>query len=411
MNRRSLAAKWALVIFFFGSALAFAQKRMPAPDPEIREELRIMKGVLKEMLSGEANRFSLSGKVEGFYLPDFGMVFGVQQSEPSALVLSTQFRQLKAQEMALQIQEKIFETVQKGQSSSMKATGKGKHPHGEGLPASVKKNVFGPNWQPTEAKIRELLKKRQAQLAKKNAEVLTGVKRRIQSTLKNIRDFFENYADAGDLLKPDQHIAVAVTWNISTDSSLVPPPVFFSVRKREILRFRAGQMSEKAFWAAVKKESQLPELAQKQVQILKKIFASALGEKTGYWEVQGEPVAYALPNYGIWFHLNKISVGLSPSALSFLGGGQTVQSNRAKRERLVQKYTSDLTKWVGQYGSTLRFLKPRQWILVSFRTGMFWGDSQSTLYLLRVQKADILSFRMKKIDLRTFRTRVEEFAF
>lgn len=411
MRNKFLMQKIVFIIVFWGTTLGFAQQKMNLRNSEILEELRIMKGVLGEMLSDNKNDLFSSNSIEGIYLPDYGMVFDVKTPKPILLSWKLQLRPLEAQRIALEAQKKALEESEKALPLVIKEM--------ENALPSTQKEL---NEQSRADSLRLLLEKRKQNLPKylekqreeyrkRKVRILKKINQGIKENLKNIQEFLENYADVGDLLTPDQRITVFYDWDSTLDSTAISAPVFFSVKKTDILRFRSGKISKDQFWGKVEKGAKPSDEIQKQVEIMKRILKTGLKTTSNFSWGTSEMEAHVLPGYGVWFNLGNVPLGISWTLPSFASDQAAQADKKAKRQKAMRDYYSRVIKLIGQYGSSLRFLKPKQWIIVTFRSRSFSNGLKSTLYLLRVKNATVLKLRKKRIDFKKFRKGVELYEF
>ncbi len=366
---------FALLFLVVLSSVAAAQTLKKANCPDLLDEMAIMKGVLKEMFSKNQSIYLESNSVDAICLPDYGMVFSVKTDwDNSSFLLKPDFAALRISEAT---QDSLLHQLQRQQEKLLR----------------LQKDLLDSQ---------QILFKSQKRLAARQMRQLKKKSREVTALLK---DFLENYADVGDLLQPNQRVTVFLTGDLASSTPEVP--TFYSVKKSDILRFRSGKLSEKGFWARVQKGKNPPPEIRKQIEIMTQIFKTGL--KTGSHDSWGTPPpkAHLLPDYGVWFNMGSPQLGALSLAV-FLKDKNTVAAKvNAKQKTGVRKYYQRLTELLGQYGFSLRFMRPDQWVLVSFHPGGFLDGSQGQIYLLRVKKVDIEKLHRKKISQKEFQKRVQ----
>ena len=426
--------KWLTLGFLFGIGLwmslpNFAQQKKNLPNPEISEELRIMKGVLKEMLFSDKQQGLFSShSIEGIYLPDYGLVFDVKASGTQMMeTMKAQLELLNSQQKAIQesieAMPAVIKEAEDALPSVLREFNKEAKLDSFKQLLNERKQAFSSYLQAMEkASQAHRAAARAAALEKMNA-ALEKNKRSVQQFLKNyakattaknmrsFREFLENYADAGDLLAPDQRITIYYDWHATPDSNSISMPAFFSVKKADILRFRSGKITEGQFWKRVQKGTKPSPEVQKQLEIMKRILKTGLKFRSNSPWPMGEAEAHFLPGYGCWFALSDARLGVSFSLPFVVPEKLAKKDEEARKQKAVQDYYSHVIRLIGQYGSGLRFLKPRQWVVVTFHTPFFSDGLNEKIFLLRVKKEDIETLRQRKIHWRAFQNRVELYEF
>ena len=398
---------WTFVFMFILMALlfshAFAQKQKSAARPEILDEVAIMKSVLKEMFSKDKNDFWDSNSVEAVYFPDYGMVFSINSNwGDHFLILNDkmiiQTRVLQASEDALKAQEQLLKTLSQslGENHAKQVDRDSLRKHIKKLKETIRQRLGNAQ------KDRQLS---QESLKQQSQERLKQFKKRIEKTVKSLQDFLENYADVGDLLPPNQRITVF--FNDHSSSSVISVPMFYSVKKSDILSFRSGKITKDQFWARVQKGAKPSEEIQKQLEIMKRILKTGLKTVSTYSWGTREIEAHVLPGYGVWFNLGNAQIGPPSISFSFASGKSVQVKNDPKRQKAIRKYYGRIIQLIGQYGFSLRFLKPDERVVATFHSNGFLNRFGPHLYFLRVKKTNIEELHKKKITFRDFQRRVE----
>ncbi|NOY78782.1 MAG: hypothetical protein GXO76_13040 [Calditrichaeota bacterium] len=400
MVKKLLTLGVLFAIVFWVVIPSFAQQKKNIPNAEISEELEIMKGVLKEMLSDSKKDFFSSNSIEGIYLPDYGIVFDVKAPKIQIEAMRAQYELLQSQQKAINESLEAIPLVIKEMQDALPSVLK---EFNKGAKSDSLRQLLKKKKQTLPRRLEEMRKANRARRAAKLEKIKAGIEKNKQS----FREFLEDYADVGDLLLPKQKITIFYDWDFDLNDIAVLMPAVFTVKKSDILSFRSGKITESQFWAKVQKGSRPSEEVQKQLEIMKRIFKTGLKTVVSNSWGMGSLEAHVLPRYGVWFNMGNAQLGLPSIPFSFASDKSVRAKSNAKQQKAVRKYYERIIQLVGQYGFSLRFLKPEEWVVVTFHSNGFLNRLGPDLYLLRVKKADIEDLHKKNITFRDFQKRVE----
>ena len=217
----------------FGQKTSINQKRL-------NRDLRIMEGVLSELLRGKTSHRYFDGKTKAIYLPGFGIVFHTSQEGPA-------YRNLHS---ALRLQAETVETMAR----------RVREQHDE-----VRADMEKRREEIQEAAENQLREQMEEQLAvedavKEDRDVVRGLlegdsekiieeeKRAIESLKENIAVFFRRYISAVGQLQPQDRFAVLINLN---DWRLTDSETGFLtgwITKQDVDRYRQNRLKGWRCW-------------------------------------------------------------------------------------------------------------------------------------------------------------------
>jgi len=384
MRNKIIQLLTACLFVAFALHTAAAQQNLKIDFDRLNDDMSIMEGIIDKLIgSAVSSRWQSSARSQGFYVPEYGLIFSVPIAKSTSGPLFV--------------------------IPSMPNV-----PKANGFSYSFETSEF----DGTKNKNRE-------------KEILNNI------SLK-VKDFLGIYADAIGQIKPDDKISVYIY-----DYSSRSPLQLHSVSKSNITKFRTGELSEKQFHSKILVTSlEDKNEMRSQIDILAYVLDSAVKNQSGNdqgfrYSDQGVNGLY-LDNFGALFLIkasyanfgdNFILLGselLNISINQFRGTQidivESISVNE-KRKRIsdqkkemhkkaeiysnrIKNLKNSFSKLLGDYGNTLRLVKSNEWVCVTTNwynptNIMHTGVTHNSL-ILRVRKSDLVDYSKGKISNEDF---------
>jgi len=379
----------ACIILAFTFNSVIAQQNEKIDFDRLNNDLSIMEGIIDKLIgSVVSNRSPSIIRSQGFYVPDYGLIFSVPIS--------------KFRSGPLFVLPPIS-----------------KIPSGNGFSYS-----FG------------ISKSDETKSEKREKEILDKISVKVQN-------FLGIYADAIGQLKHDDKISVYIY-----DYSSRSPIQLQSVSKSDMTKFRSGKLSEEQFNSKIVRTSLKDQNEMRsQIDILAYVLDSALKTQSGNkhrfgFSDQGVNGLY-LNDFGALF-LIKTSYGsigqnyvlLGSDFLNFsenqFGGSEldtpsdfSAEKNRKRIEKRkkelekqaevyakkVKTYKNSFSRLLGNYGNTLRLVKNNEWVCVMTNwqnpDNIDRSGAKPKSLVMRVRKSDLEDYNRGKISNEDFLQKIK----
>ncbi|MFQ5707211.1 MAG: hypothetical protein ACE5HO_07150 [bacterium] len=377
---------WQRLTFGLLAFLAFSATRAQTGinRDRMQRDLDIMEGVLSKLLLNTSERGFWNGRTQGMYFDGYGVIFQVDYTDFQIFVLSTTDKRAK----------QVFQMNRSG--------------------------VF------------------RVKARAKEEEETPSMADRIANLKEQIVVFLANYADAIGQLRKSDRITVLV--NLGSDNlyyNLVgayqtaeSAPLSLleaTVRKSDIVKMRQGQLSESAFRKRIVfKERAENDKIKKNVEIMANIMDTALSKKYHQqFGSGGKTKGIYLDGVGVIFfmkgEINPKEFEPFESAMRLYIEAQKGQqapqrkldawkSESDKRTReVVKQFKSAVVELVGDYGHTLRNVKPSEFVVVAVDFNNIWEFQNFSLqkFIVKIKKKDLDAYNRGKMKLAELRKKVE----
>ena len=399
-----------LGVLFVTSTWSSAQTPKEMDWSRMERDLDIMEGVLNKLLNTSAyGRGSKSGKARGLYFEGYGVVFLSDHSGFQRFALSGD-----------RIARMVGKATEKATEVQLRLRG-------------VAPPVVSESKDEAEEEEEE-----------------TALVERVETLKGQLAEFLGTYADAIGQLEPTDRVTVLV--NLADGEPFFPPSLpeqFHSfiegellsllearAKKSDIIEYRRGRISGDDFrQRVVFHERPLGAPAKMNVDIMANIMDTALSKKYHReFGSQGKTRGIYLEGLGALFFMKGDHRKAFPSNYgeAILGFQQAIegypnlkeqgvaptrkeqkQRSKAKARELLEEFKDALLEVVGDYGHTLRTLKPTESAVVSvdFPRSRNFRESGPTHFMMKVQKKDLDLYNRGDLDLAAFRQRVEFLEF
>ncbi|MFQ5603087.1 MAG: hypothetical protein ACE5HS_07440 [bacterium] len=357
----------------------------------MQRDLDIMEGVLDKLLNSSPYDFELAmanGKTLGTFFKGYGVVFQINYSSfnYAAIVDVKTSIELEMQQLK-QLQKQI---------------------------------------EPSELRIIE-----ESQLNKQSSNMAE----RVNNLKDQLTEFLGDYADAIGQLRDSHRVTVLVNFgknrSVLTYRSRQKPKkekaismLEVTVKKSDIVAYRQGRINEAAFRKRIVfRERTQNEKMRKNIDIMANIMNTALHKKYHKnFSSDGKTHGIYLEGLGVLFFMNgKIDWNnrriLLESYIENYQKGHEVQITRKKRERESKKkfretidaYKDAVIEVVGNYGHTLRTLKPTENVIVAVHIGDYlsYSDDFPNRFIVKINKSDLDKYNRGKIKFASFKKKVE----
>lgn len=373
----------------FALNTATAQLNRKIDFDRLNDDMSIMEGIIDKLIgSALSDRWPSSAQSQGFYVPEYGLIFSVPIAKST---LGPLF---------------VFPS----------------------MPNVSKANGFSYSFELSEFG------------GTKNNKQEKEVMDKISS---KVRDFLGIYADAIGQMKPDDKISIYIY-----DKSSRSPLQLHSVSKSNISKFRSGNLSEKQFNSTILVTSlEDKNEMRSQIDILAYVLDSAVKNQSGYnngfvYSDQGVNGIY-LADFGALFliktsygnfgdnfillgsELLNISInqfnGTSFDIIENISGDKNrkrVYNQKKEMQKQADIYSKKIknlknsySKLLGDYGNTLRLVKNNEWVCITTN----WynpanikhaGASHNSL-VMRVRKSDLVDYNRRKISNEDFLKKIK----
>lgn len=369
-NSMRLAANFALALSLLVSAAMAEQSKRADSYPDIG----IMNSVLDQLLGEASGKTHRSFDVYGSYLRGYGLLFVVTGGNR---FLDTNFpldiENLKR--TAIDLSMTAADSAMKEVDKALKRHDSLMSLH-ESSPAALptpNPPVHAPN-----VVIRNF-----------NETEHNGVtKEELRRIDKAVVKFLESYADAENGLSPAEHVSVVLLLGRSSAAR------YYTVTRQEISNFRSGSETSDSFGQKVAIDS-LKE-KHESIDIMDTILEKAIGDRMP----GGSRLMFGPSSSGIYLK------GLGAFFVCKLNGLPDFREF-GKSEKAGNKRTAALenriVKTIGNYGSSLRFLRDGESVLVSLQLDRFGTGTEDILVGLR--KKDIESYSRNEIGFEALKRR------
>ncbi|MFQ5824699.1 MAG: hypothetical protein ACE5JB_11630 [bacterium] len=374
--------------------LAFAQTPRNINWSRMQRDLDIMESVLNKLLEPSSREWGLwKGKARGIYFEGYGVVFQVDYSGNYMFLLSTK----KLEESLQQSQKKLLEL--------------NSHQRGDEV----------------------LVMKAKSESEEKAPE--TSMTKRIEDLKERLTEFLGSYADAIGQLNDTERITVLVSLGNDKSFYVFPEQLLrvgrnrismleATVKKSNIIAYRRGRINENEFRKhVVFHERTQDDDIKMNIEIMAEIMDKALSKKYHKeFGAEGKSHGIYLEGLGVLFFMKGVlnREGLASPIQIYLDEyikGQEIKITRKEREKRskkkIHKYLDEfknaLVEVVGDYGHTLRTLKPTEYVVIAVDFKDIWSYSEygPTRFIMKVQKKDLDTYNRGNLKLDEFSKQVE----
>jgi len=399
MNYRRKWIIWLLVAGILLPPLrGWTQKQPPA----LREDIDVMETILTKLFKDSDLIWRGSEAVQGVYLNNFGLLFTVkaETSRLLQLILSRNLRRMT--EENLQRLKELSAFRSKSQEKKLR-------------------ELTEKNLQQVEIQLQKAARARKAATGETGTINLTvsssaemsdeDLQQWLAKVDRKVFTFLETYADRGNRLKSNERLAVVVFLGNVED---LPKARLYQVKKRHILDFRHGRLTELAFRKKVD-VTDVNGAHAEAIDILAEVLTTSLQKLSGRSGIStGEANGFYLKDLGVLFQLSNMRAPWFPvmgyktrqDYRAFIIAMQKADkdTSTAAKEMALQRLTNRLIEVLGTYGPTLHFLPKNQSLFVLYSVGGSWGR---TNLLLRLKKSDVLAYSRGTISLKELRRRAQ----
>lgn len=383
-----------LGLLFMTTPLSLAQTSRNINWTRMQRDLDIMESVLNKLLKPSSFEWGLwRSKTQGVYFEGYGVVFQVDYGGNQMYVLSTS----KLEQSLRQAEDKLLELESR--------------PKAEDVVVVKAKDEL------------------------EEMESKTSMAERLENLKEQLIEFLGSYADAIGQLDDADRITVLVNQDKDKLFNVFPEPVQrtgqhqtsmleASVKKSDIVAFRRGRINENTFRKRVTfRERSEEDGMKKNLDIMAEIMEKALSKKY-HKEFGAENMSRGvhLEGLGVLYFMKAVlNQKMLGSPIHFYVDeylkGQEVRIIRNEREQkskkklrqVLDEFKNALTEVVGDYGHTLRSLKPTEYVVVAVDFNDLWsiGNYEPNRFIMKVQKKDLDEYNRGDLKLAEFRKKVE----
>jgi hypothetical protein len=376
----------------------------------MNRDLEIMQGVLDNLLAPSKPMLAFSnGGARGLYFDGYGVVFqidleGVPLMDVVRLRIGNEFE--LAKELSEQAKARAF----------------------EGKPVSVAPiSDEGPVI--VDAITGTVLTKE---------DLTTG--KRIELLEERAIEFLRDYADAIGQIKPTDRITILANFEHNYGVFMVhlrgaenveksPSGLNITAKKSDIVDFRKGKIDEKTFRNRVTFHKRLDSKQKnRNIDIMANILNTALNRKhRGEFRMDSKNRGIYLDGLGALFFIRGYLLGERDVITyeyylgKYLKEQEEMQASRVKtttkskkpEERIkesIKEFKDELVELVGDYGHTLRTLKPTEYVVVNINFRDNWRAhflESPQQVILKVRKQDLDRYDRGELTLAALRKKVE----
>ncbi|RMH87332.1 MAG: hypothetical protein D6681_15400, partial [Calditrichaeota bacterium] len=263
----------------------------------------------------------------------------------------------------------------------------------------------------------------------------------LQEVKDKLADFLGNYAPTLSQLKDNERVSVVVDLyatvpslptSLPEDESVsdFPSMIEATAFRKDLEAHRRGELSPEAFRKRiVYREHPVNREIEKRMKIMGNILKTALSEEPEeVIGLTGEPGGVYLAEIGVVFfvkpEVSRVTMALE-KFMRISQSGRAAQSVPISPEEeedsagqvraKMQRYRQELLKLVGEYGTTLRPLKPEKQIVVISVSENGWGSDDEEAFpdqlILMVKKADVDAYAAGRIRLNALEKRARWIEF
>lgn len=397
-----------LSITLFSSS-SFAQSSKINWD-RMNRDLEIMQGVLDNLLAPSKPVLAFSsGGARGLYFAGYGVVFQIDLGG-ARLIDQVRVRV-----------ENDFEHAKEMVVQTKKRSGKGKLVPAPPLPDDPYLVIDA------------------ATGAFLNKEDLTTGKR-IELLEERAIEFLRDYADAIGQIKPSDRITILANFEQTYSVFAVhlrgaenreesPSGLNITAKKSDIVEFRKGKIDEKVFRNRITFHKRLnSKQKNRNIDIMANILNTALNRKHGdEFRRDSKNRGIYLDGLGALFFMRGRLLGERDVARyeyylsKYYGEREEIRAKGAKAEtktkspeermkESIKGFKDELIELVGDYGHTLRTLKPTEYVVVNINFKNNWGArflESPQQVILKVRKQDLDRYDRGDLTLTAFRKKVE----
>ncbi len=389
------------IVFSFSFDLLSAQNNRKMDYERLVNDLRIMEGIIDKLLNPSGNnRWYSGGNSQGFYIPDYGVLFSVPISKP--LIES------------LFVFPRIPQVPKPPRASA-------EFDEEDGAEYAF---TFSFSEKEDEKRIRRLEE---------------NEKKDLEKTASKISDFFGIYADAIGQISEKDKIAVYLY-----DSSNQSPEHLFSVSKRDIVEFKSGKIKSKTFnnrikYASFSKNNELSSQIDIMAYVLNTSMKAPSSGRYNFRMLDNGVNGLYLDGFGALFIVNNRRNSLTNNLFVFdsqleIVSGELARidelelyysdkesfsdkkdvkrkSSERKRnsvilrkksiERKMEEYRKSIEEYklsfstlLGNYGHTLRLVDGSEWIGVITN----WQNSIKRVHNTEIHNSLIMKVLKKDVD-------------
>ncbi len=262
-----------------------------------------------------------------------------------------------------------------------------------------------------------------------------GLTERIKELKDSLTEFLGDYSDAIGQLKETDRVTVLV--NLGNDEEFVLAGGYntkdnekaismleVTVPKSNIIEYRRGRINKSEFRQRVAfHERAQDDKMRKNLDIMANIMNTALNKKYNRnFSAEGKTKGIYLKGLGVLFFMkgNLEENGFRTPIHIYVDEyrkGEEVAISRKDREQKSKKkvrealdeYKKALVEVVGDYGHTLRTLKPAESVVVAVNFNKVWNyrEEVPNRFILKVRKQDLDTYSRGNLNLADFRKKVE----
>ena len=386
-----------LVLLFCFSQTSLTQSEDDIDRKRMQRDLDIMEGVLEKLLTSAAADLAPFKKVRGVYFENYGVIFQVDKSSRFVYAFHT---------------GNMRESMERVEKSMQRLRKKLKHglryETGEDV-VVINKEVIAPkpgkeiNWQEQIAQLKVRLVEFLGNYADAIGQLNASDKITVLLDLKNRPRFYLNF----DFEDEQKEVGILQATALKSD----------------IIAFRRGKISEKQFRSRVEfTEDRQDESMKRNIDIMTDIMETALSKKyTNNFSISGQRHGIYVKGLGVLFfmqgqlhpddhesHYRVYFEKYMKNPGVNIVTNEDVKVSKRKAQQSLENFQTVLVGLVGDYGHTLRTLKPLERVIVAVDLSNYWnyaGDMPAR-FILTTNKQDIDFFNQGKLSLENFRKKV-----
>ena len=360
----------------------------------MQRDLDIMEGVLEKLLTSAAPDLAPFKHVRGVHFENYGVIFQVDKSSRFVYAFHT---------------GNMRESMERVEKSMRRLRKKLKHGqrYETGDVVVIDKEVIAPkpgkeiNWQEQVVQLKDRL-----------------------------AEFLGNYADAIGQLNASDKITVLLDLNnrpkfyLDFDQGEKDVGILQATAlKSDIIAFRRGKISEKQFRSRVEfTEDRQDESMKRNIDIMTDIMETALSKKyTNNFSISGQQHGIYVKGLGVLFfmqgrlhpddhesHYRVYFEKYMKNPGVNIVTNEDVKESKRKAQQSLENFQMVLVGLVGDYGHTLRTLKPLERVIVAVDLSNYWNYSgdMPTRFILTTTKQDLDFYNRGKLKLDDFRKKV-----
>lgn len=371
--------------------LAFLQLEAPArasTSPQSDEsasaqnqrEIQIMEKVLKKLVLENDNR-RVDNRVQGIYLPGYGILFDVQLSDN--FLMATQEVELRK---LYQVEAEKFKTTSKDNLLSIYVDSKPK-----------------------------LL-----------AQDSVRFQERIKDLRIKLKRFFIDFASSTRSLKGEEKIRVNIRLNCppsllyfsdSGPAYLQSQEIRSVAQVADLQKHRLGTLSADALGQKIKIETIAADDDRNDLDLIAGIFDTALRSEAdkaalilrrsthGFYIDGFGAVIITEAGTGDGHNFLQALEHYDKAQAIVLGVEKTMQRTQQEKERAMDNQITELLELTGQYGHILKCVKDQESIVIALVNAIDFSGMPANKHYVQVRKADVEKYRKEELDFQQFKSR------